>query len=72
MGKKDNSLKITHNPWMIRARAHCLLGSAHFNCGLCLAHDETILWGDWSVAPRKGFHLLVDPGDICPPQAPIL
>jgi hypothetical protein len=24
------------------------------------------------VAPRKGFRLLVDPGDICPPQDPNL
>jgi hypothetical protein len=53
---------------MIRARAHCLLGSAHFNCSLCSAHDETTLWGDCSVAQCKGFRLLVDPGDICPPQ----
>jgi hypothetical protein len=72
MGKTDDSLKITHNSWTIRARAHCLLGSAHFNCSLCPAHDETTLRGDWFVAPRKGFRLLVDPGDICPPQAPNL
>jgi hypothetical protein len=26
------------------------------------------LRGGWFVAPRKGFLLLVDPGDVCPPQ----
>jgi hypothetical protein len=62
----DGSIKITYNPRAIRARAHCLLGSAHFNCSLCPAQDETTLWGDWSVAPRKGFCLLVDPGESVP------
>jgi hypothetical protein len=67
-GKTDGSLKITHNLRTILARAHCLLGSAHFNCNLCPAHDETTLRGDWFVAACKSFLLLVDPGDICPPQ----
>jgi hypothetical protein len=66
-GKADVSLEIMHDPRMIRARAHCLLGLVHFNCSLCLAHDETTLRGDWFVAPHKGFRLLVDLGDICPP-----
>jgi hypothetical protein len=53
---------------MIQARAHRLLGSAHFNCYLCPTHDMTTLRGDWFVVPRKGFRLLVDQVDICPPQ----
>jgi hypothetical protein len=55
VGKTDCSLEIVHNSQTIRARAHCLLGSAHFTRSLCLAHDETTLWGNWSVAPCKGF-----------------
>jgi hypothetical protein len=69
-GKTDGSLKITLSPWEIQVRAQRLLGSAHFHCSLFPAHDEMTLQGDWFVALRKGFHLLVDPGDICRPQAP--
>jgi hypothetical protein len=70
--KDRRFLEIARNPRTIRARAHRLLGLAHFTCGLCPAHDETILWGNRFAAPCKGRSPSSGPGDICPPQAPNL
>jgi hypothetical protein len=67
-GKVGRFLEIACNPQMIRVRAHCLLGLAHFTCSLCPAHDETALRGNWSVAPCKVLPPSSRPGDICPPQ----
>jgi hypothetical protein len=72
VGKMTNLNVITPKPRLIRAWAHRTPGSARFHHFPLPSPRRDVTEGRLACGPEQSFRPRLDPGDICPPQAPNL